>query len=173
MKDKSKFVAIFLVIITILVVVFSSLLNKDEKQKDSKKYIVTNYSNFYTVNSCLYRVITYIASENKSDMMLVLSEDYKNKNKITEDSILDLFPKVEQGSTFVSTKMYYETINSNIKKYYVQGYIEMNQLVDMKDSTNLEKTNTFFIVYLDTQNKIFSIEPYSGEIFMDGETDEE
>lgn len=172
MKDKSKLVAIILVIITILVVVFSSLINKEEEQEESEKYIVTNYSNFYTVNSCLYRVITYLSSENKKDMILVLSENYKNKNNITEEAVLDLFPKVEQGSTYVSTKMYYETIDSNIKKYYVQGYIEMNQLVNMNDSANLEKTNTYFIVYLDTENKIFSIEPYSGEIFMDGEIDE-
>lgn len=172
MKDKSKLIAIILVVITILVVVLSSLYNKDEKQEDSTKYIVTNYSDFYTVNSCLYRVITYIASENKSDMMLVLSEDYKKNNKVTEETILNLFPKIEEGSTFVSTKMFYQNIDGNIKKYYVQGYIEMNQLVNMNNSSNLEKNNTYFIVYLDRENKIFSIEPYSGEIFMDGETDE-
>ena len=172
MKDKSKIVAIILVALTILVVIFSTFTKKEEIKKEEKMYIVTNQSNFYTVNSCLYRVITYISSGNKNDMMLVLREDYKNKNKVTEDNIFDLFPKVEQGSTFVSTKMYYETIDNNIKKYYVQGYIEKNQLVNLNDSSKFEKTNVYFIVYLDSENKIFSIEPYSGKIFMDGEKNE-
>ena len=173
MNDKSKVAAIILVILTILVLVISNFTKREEIKKEDKKYIVTNPSNFYTVNSCIYRVITYISSENKRDMMLVLNDDYRIKNKITEDNILDLFPKIEQGSTFVSTKMYYENINTNIKKYYVQGYIETNQLVNLEDSVNLETKKLYFIVYLDTENKIFSIEPYSGDIFMDGEKNEE
>ena len=172
MKDKSKLIAIILVIITIVVVALSTIFNKKDESIENKQTIVTNYSNFYTVNSCLYRVTTYIASENKKDLMLVLSEDYKKKNKVNEENILDLFPKIEQGSTFISEKMYYEDIDSNIKKYYVKGYIESNQLVEMKDSYNLEKNQVYFIVYLDTENKIFSIEPYNGDIFMDGETNE-
>ena len=172
MKDKSKLIAIVLVIITVVVVALSTVFNKKDEEYEIKPEVVTNYSNFYTVNSCVYRVATYIASENKNDLMLVLSKDYQRKNKITEDNILELFPKVEQGSTFVSTKMYYENIDSNIKKYYVEGYIEANQLVEMKDSNNLERNEIYFIVYLDTKEQIFSIEPYDGNIFMDGETNE-
>lgn len=173
MKDKSKLMAIILVIVTIIVLIISYLYpNKKEEETTNDVYIVKNYSNFYTVNSCLYRVITYLYSQNKKDMIFVLNEDYKNKNKVTEDNVLSLFPKIEQGSTFVSTKMYYENVTDSITKYYVQGHTEREQLVENGNLLNIEKNNIYFIVYLDIDNKIFSIEPYSGDIFMDGESNE-
>lgn len=173
MKDNSKLTAIILVIVTIIVVVVSSVLGRKENQKDEKELnIVTNYSNFYTVNSCLYRVITYLGSEDRNSVMKILDENYKNKNKIKENEVLDLFPKVEQGSTFVSTKMYYQTFSKNIIKYYVKGYIQKNELVELQNLNKFEQSDEYFIVYLDFENKIFSIEPYSGDIFMDGELNE-
>lgn len=173
MKDKSKLTAIVLVVITIIVVVVSAILNKPkETNEESRITIVTNYSNFYTVNSCLYRVITYLSSQNTSDIMLVLDENYKNENNIAENEVLSLFPVVDQGSTFVSTKMYYQNISNNITKYYVEGYIEKDQLVNENETNKLERQNTYFIVYLDSNKKIFSVTPYSGEIFMDGELNE-
>lgn len=173
MKDKSKLVAIFLAVTAILVVVISSILGNVKKEElNNKKYIVTNYSNFYTVNSCLYRVITYLASQNANNMMLVLNEKYKEKNNVTESDVLNLFPQVEPSSNFVSIKMYYENISKNIKKYYVEGYIKKNQLIDGTDTNNEDQALVYFIVYLDYENKVFSIEPYSGDIFMDGELNE-
>lgn len=173
MKDKSKLVAIFLAVTAILVVVISSIFGNVKKEEvNNKKYIVTNYSNFYTVNSCLYRVITYLASQNANNMMLVLNEKYKEKNNVTESDVLNLFPQVEPSSNFVSIKMYYENISKNIKKYYVEGYIKKNQLIDGTDTNNEDQALVYFIVYLDYENKVFSIEPYSGDIFMDGELNE-
>lgn len=173
MNDKSKLTAIILVVITILVVIISALIpNKDTKESDNKIRIVTNYSNFYTVNSCLYRVITYVASENKNDVMKVLDDNYKKKNDIKENDVLSLFPSVDQSSTFVSTKMYYQKMPNHITRYYVEGYIEKNEFIDGMNSGSQEQKNEYFIVNLDSENKIFSIEPYSGEIFMDGGIDE-
>lgn len=173
MEDKSKLTAIILVVITLVVVVGTFIFDKINKKDESNNIeIVTNYSNFYTVNSCLYRVITYLSTNDKDSLMLVLNDNYKNKNSINRENVLDLFTSVDLDSTFVSNKMYYQEINGNITKYYVSGSIEKNQLYDGDYTNNLVSEQTYFIVYLDKKNKTFSIEPYSGEIFMNGDANE-
>ena len=169
MKDKSKLIAIVLAIAAISVIIFSVFFgNKDNKTESSDAQIVTNYSNFYTVNSCAYRVITYLGSKDADNMMLVLNDTYKQKNKVKQENVLSLFPTVEEGSTFVSTKMYYKKLSSKLTKYYVKRYIEKNVLNELNNN-NLEKVETYFIIYLDSESQLFSIEPYSGELFIGGE----
>lgn len=172
MKDKSKLIAIILVVITILVVVLTNIFNKDEQQKDNKIEIVTNYSNFYTVDSCLYRTITYIASKDSESLLSVISNNYKKENNINVNNVLNIFSAIEEDSIFISKKMYYEKINNNITKYYVFGHVEKNQIVDDEIALEKEYENQYFIVYLDTTNKTFAIEPYSGELFIGGEINE-
>ena len=172
MIDKSKLVAIILDIITILVVVLTNLFNKDDKQLENKIEIVTNYSNFYTVDSCLYRTITYIASKDSQSLLSILSSNYKKENNIDSSNILSLFNSIEEDSVFISKKMYYEKINNNITKYYVYGLVEKNQIIDDALTVDNQYTNQYFIVYLDTINKTFAVEPYDGSIFIGGENNE-
>lgn len=172
MKDKSKLVAIILVIITILVIVLTNLFNKDEQQKENKIEIVTNYSNFYTVDSCLYRTITYIASKDNQSLLSVISDNYKKENNIDVNNVFNVFSEIEEDSIFISKKMYYEKINSNITKYYVYGHIDRNQILDDEIILNNEYKEQYFIVYLDTTNKTFAIEPYNGDLFIGGEINE-
>lgn len=169
MKDKSKLIAIILVVITILVVVLTNIFNKDEEQKENKIEIVTNYSNFYTVDSCLYRTITYIASKDSESLLSILSNNYKQENNIDSNNILSLFSSIEEDSIFISKKMYYEKINNNITKFYVYGQVKKNQILDDELTLDSSYVDQYFIVYLDTTNKTFSVEPYDGNIFIGGE----
>ena len=95
MKDKSKLTAVILVIVTIIVVVISFLTNKPEENKVGDINIVRNYSNFYTVDSCLYRTVTYISSNDKESLYLVMDENYKKENNITEENVMDLFSSIQ------------------------------------------------------------------------------
>ena len=165
MKDKSKLTAVILVIVTIIVVVISFLTNKPEENKVGDINIVRNYSNFYTVDSCLYRTVTYISSNDKESLYLVMDENYKKENNITEENVMDLFSSINENSTFLSRKMYYQEINDNITKYYVYGYAQQNQIFDDFETNKLAYTDMYFIVYMDTTNKTFSIEPYSKDLF--------
>ena len=173
MKDKSKLLTIIVVIVTILVVVFNYLYNKSQKEDIKKDInIVTNYSNFYTVNSCLYRTVTYISLKDKETLMKLISEEYKNNNEITLNNILNLFPNIDENSTFEAKKMYYENMKGNLVKFYVYGHIKDNQILDDFEVTKLNYQNVYFIVYLDFERKIFSVEPYDGELFLGGDNDE-
>lgn len=172
MKDKSKLTAFILVIVTIIVVIISAVTQKDDKDKKNNIHIVKNYSNFYTVNSCLYRVTTYISSKDTESLTLTLSENYKKRNKVTTSNVLEFFDNIASDYTFVSKKMYYQVINKNLTKYYVYGIFEKNQLFEDEDLSKVDTKDAYFIVYLNSSSKIFSIEPYDGEIFDGGDIDE-
>lgn len=169
MKDKTKIWAIILCLIALIVVIVSIFTKKEESDVASKISVVDNYSNFYTVDSCLYRTITYLSTDDEDSIYLLLSDNYKKSNNIKKNDVLNLFYDVEENSNFVSKKMYYQTMNKNITKYYVYGQIEPNQLFDNDVLTELISKDVYFIVYLDTSNKTFSIEPYNGDIFNGGE----
>ena len=51
MKDNSKYIAIGLVIVTLIVVVVTNIMKDNNEEKVEKEpLIVNNYSDFYTVN---------------------------------------------------------------------------------------------------------------------------
>lgn len=168
MKDKSKLTAIILAILAIIVLIINFIVNSNTKEENKDVLIVTNASSFYTVNSCLYRTITYISSEDYDSLLLLLPEKYKKENKITKENVLELFFDASETSTFISTKMYQQYITDDIIKYYVEGYIQENKIYDGDLLTKQDYENVYFIVYLDSDKNIFSIEPYNGKIFKEG-----
>lgn len=172
MKDKSKILALILGVLALIIVVTSFFNTKKENYVPSKISIVKNYSNFYTVESCLYRTITYLSAKDKDSIYLLLNDNYKKNNNIAKDDILNLFDEVDEDSNFISKKMYYQKTNENIFKYYVYGQVEKEQLYDDEILDEAIKKDMYFIVYLDTLNQTFSIEPYNGDIFNGGEFNE-
>lgn len=164
--DKKTLLTIVLAIAALLVVIIP-LFSKNSNKEANKIEILTNYNEFYTVNSCIYRTITYIAASDKSSLLLTVNDEYKSKNNVTEDNILSMFPEVSSQSTFLSKKMYYQKLSDNVKKYYVYGQIEEESYSGLGNTTD-----EYFIVYLDSSNKTFSIEPYDGEIFIGGDSNE-
>ena len=61
MKEKnSKLLAIILSVLTITVVVISVFLIKKDNDADMNLLTVNNASEFFTVNSCLYRITNYV-----------------------------------------------------------------------------------------------------------------
>ena len=145
MNKKSIFLIIGLFLVAIGVLVYSTFFaNKEEENKNDIK-IVTNYSEFYTVNSCLYRVITYLHSSDSDTMLLLLPDKYKKSNKINKSNVLDQFTKVTEDSTFTSKKMYYQKVNDNIKKYYVYGTIDANNFLQ---SSSVFNSNLWYRVII-------------------------
>ena len=171
MKDRQNLLIILLVIVTALVVIINFITKKEEEEKNDIE-IVTNYSNFYTVNSCVYRVINHLALKDSKSLILLINENYKKENKITEDNVLNKFMEVSQDSTFKSKKMYYEQLESGITKYYVYGEILKNQIFDEGIEENINGEDAYFIVYIHWEDEIFSVEPYDGEIFIGGVSNE-
>ena len=161
MKKKLNLLVVLLGLIIILAFVVLKVNNNNKmNQVEDKVQVVTNYSDFYTVNSCVQRVITYIALDDNKSLLLVLDDDYKSKHSISYDNVLNIFPKFDSTVTFKPQKMYYVNTSKNIVKYYVKGESSSDLSADIGE--------TYFIINLDKKLGLFSVEPYSGKIFKEG-----
>lgn len=159
MKKENILVGL-LAILAIGVLVFDSL-NVGKKEEKNEINIVTDYSTFYTVNTCISRTLDYVFSGDTNSLLLVTNNEYKNENSISDNNILDFYPKIDYIVSFSSISMYYENINDNYTKYYVYG-----KTIDNFNSKDMSEA--YFIVYLDKENDLFSIQPYDGKIFKGG-----
>lgn len=166
-KLKSLIPVIVLALLAVGSIIYSKIIEPKKSKEDSIE-ILTNYSDFYTVNSCLAIVSSYISSDNSDNLYLLLSDAYKKNNDITTSNVLSLFKDLKGSYTFRSSKMYYQIINDNVTKYFVKGYFQTDEVTEEIH----EKELTYFIVYLDSKNGTYSIEPYTGEIFMEGDFNE-
>ena len=158
---------IWLLSIVIILIAFSIyLINKEDIRintnslKGESVQIVKNYNDFYTVNSCIYRYLTYLQNNDTNSLLKVLNEDFIRTNGINSTNIYNYLISYDGNVNFNSKKMYYEEMSSNVIKYYVYGYVEK----DIMDSFP-EQIDAYYIVILDKENKVFSIQPYNGEIF--------
>ena len=154
-----------LVVITILVVSISYILSiKDDKESQGYS-IVSSYNTFFTVDYCASKYISYLSNKDIDKLTLILNENYKKENKINKDNIFEFIEKLsDKQYLFSSRKMYEEKISDNITKYYVKGYIVEDVLLE-DDYIAPRKIEYYLIVYLDSVNQTFSIEPYNGKIF--------
>ena len=167
--DKKDVLALVLVILVITVVILSIINQNKKNNTDNNISIVTNYNDFYTVDSCLYRTVTYLNTNDMDSLSLVLTDEYKKNNDI--NNIFNEYSNLPSDSTFASRKMYYEKVNNNITKYYVYGYALPNLFIENSNDYMRGKVDLYFIVYIDSDNLTFSVEPYDGEIFIGGEID--
>lgn len=153
----------FLVVLFIVLGIVINL-TRDESNNNSisnnKISVVKNYNDFYTVNSCVYRYLTYLKDKDTNSLMKLLDEEFVTSNNINSNNLYNFLTVYDGNVSFNSRKMFEEKINNNIIKYYVYGYVEK----DIIDSAP-EQIDAYFMVKLDKKNHLFSISPYSGELF--------
>ena len=165
--SNKKYLMIF---IFILLFAFSMLLynsrfnNKKEEEviEKNKVELLNDYSRFFTINSCIYRYITYLQSKNIDSVVKVLDEEFKANNNINNDNVFDKVENLNGNYSFVSKKIYYEELDEYNFKYYVYGYI----VEDIMDDYG-KKFDRYYIVNFDTNKNVFSITPYNETDFKE------
>ncbi len=159
---KILFICILLAVISIFLVNFRNKNNQEENKENIKnKYnLVKDYSRFFTVNSCIYKYIVYLETKDYDNLFKILDQNYISKNNINENNLYDFVTKLDGNYSYVSKKMYYENLNDNYIRYYVYGYLYL-ETIDGSE----KQGDYYYIVDLDMNNQLFSIMPYSGNIF--------
>ena len=164
-KDKNKLI-IILAVLAIIIPIVSYLIGSSKKTVDDIK-IVTDYNDFYTVNSCLNRFNSYLNDGAVDSVIVSLSSDYKKNNNITKENVLSNITETLENSNIVSKKMYYQNITESLKKFYTSSELVVEDFDGIK-----QRKTVYYIVYIDSKNKTFAIEPYNGEVFLGGEYNE-
>lgn len=163
-KDYTLLIIICVILICILGLLF---LNKDEEDnvQDIPQYkLVNDYSDFFTVSSCVSKYITYLSNKNTDDLIKILDDEFVLENGINSNNVYNYVNKLSGNYTFKAKKMYYQVDDEKVIKYYVYGY-----LIEETINGIGTKQDYYLIVNLDTENQLFSVVPYNGELFKEGQ----
>lgn len=167
--NKKNRLVLFIVFVGLFItslIIYNMYNNKEleSNEVNNQKYILlSDYSRFFTVNSCINKYIVYLQSKDVDSLLKVLDKDYVGKNNINSNNIFNYLGSIDGNNSFVSKKIFYEEISDQYVKYYVYGYISKETI----DNLNVEKTDKYYIVTFDLDNQLFSIMPYSGEVFLE------
>ena len=162
-EKNQKVLAIVLAIAVIGLGVYKLFFSKnnDKDKLDTETIsIVTDSNRFYTVAGCIDKYYAYLSSDNKDNLLILLSDEYKKENNITAENIYSYIKKMDNFYTFSPSIMYYQRLSKDTYKYYVSGSLEGTYL-----NFKGEPEEIYIVVILDESNTTFAIEPYDGEIF--------
>ena len=159
------------IIIIILLAVFLTVLtifNKDNSNisvEKEKYYIETDYSKFFTVNSCIYRFVDYLSVKDTDSLLEILDHEYKVQNNIDKNNIYDFVPDLNGMYSFSSKEMY-RIEKDDYAKYYVFGYLIKDSI-----SGNSSREKNYYVVNLDKKNMTFSIRGISENEYLEVQDD--
>ncbi len=168
MKNIKKLIIILAILIVIIIVALIIILqNKDainnaieennyipdeaSKSNELEKNIVleTNDSTFFSVESNLKNYILYLKVKNSKALYELYSQEYINKNQITQENILNKVDKIETDSYEFKLKKLYLNESYMYTVYYAEGIL-------LQDGN---ETNKYFIVYVDQETLSWALEP--------------
>lgn len=176
-------IIILILIIGVLLIIFNSKnnnINKNmsnnvevvsEKSEDNRSDITT--TNYYIIQKCISQYLGIINKNNpayyrvndngenvkfvdenyiKGRIYDILSENYINKNNITKNNVYSYVDNITENVNFcmLDAKV---VKNNNTNQYIVYGFIE--------NAENKFIGNKYYIINLDENNNIFSVEPIS------------
>lgn len=165
MKHKNNYRMLIIILVLLLIVLGILFFNNEEtivEKKEPEIKLLDNYSRFFTINSCVYKYITFISSHKTDDLINVLDDNYSEKHNITKDNVYKYTGELYGNYSFKSKKIYYQEESNKFIKYYVYGYL-MKENIDGISN----KQDYYLIVYLDLDKQIFSVAPYNGDVFKE------
>lgn len=167
MKEKKDYTLLIIICVILLCIVILLFLNKDSSDdnilsEEPKYKLVNDYSRFFTIDSCVYKYITYLSSTKTDDLLKILDEEYVNNNGINSNNVYSYVNKLSGNYSFKSKKIYYQVGNDKVIKYFVYGYLIEETIDGIGD-----KQDYYLVVNLDVENQLFSVAPYDGEMFKE------
>lgn len=161
---KYKDYIIIIVILLLILVSISVLFNIDKKADNTVKKIYTleqDYSNFFTVNSCINKYVQFLVSKDTSSLLKVIDKKYIADNNLDESNVVNVLGDLDGIYNFVSKEMYKQS-NGEIKEYYVKGVLQEEGMESI-----LSTTEQYYKLYLYEKNMTYSITPISASKYME------
>lgn len=163
-ERNKKILAAVIVIVVLFLGIYKLFFDKndnmEEKIDTETISVVLDNSRFFTVSSCVSKYIRYLSDKNTENLLVLLSNEYKNNNSINSSNLYNFVGNMNFNTTFTAKKMFEQRVSKTIYKYYIYGFIEE----DLMDTVS-SKTPYYLIVILDESNMTFAIEPYDGSMF--------
>lgn len=168
MNDKAernkKILAIVIVIAVLILGIYKFFFEKEgtEEEKIDTKTISVLYDNsrFFTVSSCVSKYINYLSLLDTNNLLVLLSNDYKEKNEVNSSNLYNYIGTINGSYSFTANKMLEQRLSKSVYKYYVKGFIQE----ELMDTMGIRQ-EYYIVVILDEKNMTFAIEPYDGSLF--------
>lgn len=165
---KGDYILIIICVIVVLITFIIINLNKDnnviEDYKSNNMILLSDYSRFFTLESCVYKYINYLQMKDNSNLMKLLDKEYIDNNNINENNVLEFLGYLDGTNTFKLKEVYYDRTDKDIIKYYVYGEV-IKEVIDSYQSSGIEK---YYVIKLDTINMVYSIAPYESNLYKEG-----
>lgn len=162
-----------LIIITVIICILLNVIKNTKNEENTNTQInnntvsqidtkelkeVKSATEYFTVQSCVNKYLTYIGGKNASSILKILDAEYINNNNITEKNVLNNVGNISEMVIFEAKKMYVEQIDENSNKYYVTGILKRDSMDD-ENGLKVIKDNFNIAIKLDFENMIFSVIP--------------
>lgn len=161
MKKKNIIILgiIFAFCIAILIVILNNKETNGSSSSVQQEYtLVTNYSTFFTVSNCVNKYLGYLKTEDTTNLLLLLNNNYQTKNNINNTNLFTKIDKLpNKNYKFIANKMYQKN-----NDYYVHGYFVEETL----DTTDY-KEDYSIIITMNNDQSLFSVTPYNGDLFKE------
>ena len=157
----------YIVIIVILLLIFVSisvLFNIDKKRDnvDKNVYVIEqDYSNFFTVNSCINKYIQFLVSKDTNSLLKVIDKKYITDNNLNESNVINSLGELNGIYNFLSKEMYKQN-KDDIEEYYVKGILQEEGMESI-----LSTTEQYYKLYLYEKNMTYSITPISANKYRE------
>lgn len=162
---KGDYILIIICVIVVLITFIIINLNKDnnviEDYKSNNMILLSDYSRFFTLESCMYKYVNYLQMKDNSNLMKLLDKEYIDNNNINENNVLEFLGYLDGTNTFKLKEVYYDRTDKDIIKYYVYGEV-IKEVIDSYQSSGIEK---YYVIKLDTINMVYSIAPYESNLY--------
>ena len=163
---KDNYILLIIIAAILISVLGIMYFGKDDSDTNSDNEIqyklLSDYSKFFTVNSCVYKYISYLSSGDTENILNVLDNDYKLKNNINKNNLFNYVKKLDGSYSFKAKKIYYGEISDDYISYLVYGYLIKDSLGNI-----ISKEDYYITVNMDLNNHLFSVAPYDGKIFKE------
>lgn len=170
MKQIKKIIIILVIIliITLICILYLNSQNSTEQVGENQNIeedissdfikklgLVNDYSTFFSVEKMFNNYIKNVHSKNQEAIYNILDQEYKMKNNITKENILNYVHDIEQYDQEVRIRKIYSHEDTNNAIYYIYCILE-------KEHKGKE---FYFTLYKDYKNLTYSVEQIDKETF--------
>ena len=157
-KNKTILFVVFVIMLLLSLFIYNSKNKTVEEEKvivEDNVVILRDYNRFFTVNSSVYKYITFIQNKDVDSLLKVLNKEYISNNLITSDNLFNYVESLNGIYSFKAREIYYDELSETIIKYYVYG-----ELIQETLNGYGVVSNRYYIVTFDIENQIFDITPF-------------
>ena len=107
--ERNKKILAIIIVIAVLVlgiykIFFEKNVVEEEKIDTETISVLEDNSKFFTVSSCISKYVRYLSTKDIENLLILLSNEYKEKNSVNSNNIYNFIDSLEGNKTFSTNR---------------------------------------------------------------------